>query len=68
LIPTVRYRQIWQYPVGEISYDEMFSLAPRVTGQLPKRQLTWLRRWQGSKWFDSDDLNIISNVISLIKI
>jgi tRNA dimethylallyltransferase len=65
---TVGYRQIWQYLVGEISYDEMFKLVPIVTGQLAKRQLTWLRRWQGSKWFDSDDPNLISNVINLIKI
>ncbi len=54
---TVGYRQIWQYLAGEISYDQMLELVPIATGQLAKRQLTWLRKWEDAQWFDSDDFS-----------
>lgn len=56
-MPSVRcvgYRQMWSYLAGEISYDEMVYRGICATRQLAKRQMTWLRGWEGVHWLDSD--------------
>ena len=50
---AVGYRQLWQHLNGTHSLDEATALAIVATRQLAKRQLTWLRRRSGAKWFDS---------------
>ncbi len=53
-IRTVGYRQIWGYLTGRFTYNEMVRRSIAATRQLAKRQLTWLRRYEGSaKIFDS---------------
>ncbi len=55
-MPSVRcvgYRQMWSYLAGEISYDEMVYRGICATRQLAKRQMTWLRGWEGVHWLDS---------------
>ncbi|EOE6916476.1 tRNA (adenosine(37)-N6)-dimethylallyltransferase MiaA [Cronobacter turicensis] len=56
-MPSVRcvgYRQMWSYLAGEISYDEMVYRGICATRQLAKRQMTWLRGWEGVHWLDSE--------------
>jgi tRNA dimethylallyltransferase len=56
-LPSMRcvgYRQMWQYLDGEYSYDEMIQRGIAATRQLAKRQLTWLRGWQGVSWLESE--------------
>ena len=56
-MPSVRcvgYRQMWSYLEGEISYDEMVYRGVCATRQLAKRQITWLRGWEGVHWLDSE--------------
>ncbi|MGI0153928.1 MULTISPECIES: tRNA (adenosine(37)-N6)-dimethylallyltransferase MiaA [Pseudidiomarina] len=56
-LPALRcvgYRQAWQYLAGECSYDEMVERGIAATRQLAKRQLTWLRKWPGVHWLDTD--------------
>lgn len=56
-MPSIRcvgYRQMWSYLAGEIPYDEMVYRGICATKQLAKRQLTWLRAWQGIHWLDSE--------------
>ncbi|RUT64581.1 tRNA (adenosine(37)-N6)-dimethylallyltransferase MiaA (plasmid) [Morganella morganii] len=55
-LPSIRcvgYRQMWSYLAGEISYDDMVYRGICATRQLAKRQLTWLRGWEGVHWLDS---------------
>ncbi|MTD41260.1 tRNA (adenosine(37)-N6)-dimethylallyltransferase MiaA [Erwinia sp. CPCC 100877] len=57
-MPSVRcvgYRQMWSYLSGEIAYDEMVYRGVCATRQLAKRQMTWLRGWDGVEWLDSDN-------------
>ncbi|AFJ48631.1 tRNA (adenosine(37)-N6)-dimethylallyltransferase MiaA [Shimwellia blattae] len=57
-MPSIRcvgYRQMWSYIAGEISYDEMVYRGICATRQLAKRQITWLRGWNGVHWLDSDN-------------
>ncbi|SUX87693.1 tRNA delta(2)-isopentenylpyrophosphate transferase [Citrobacter koseri] len=56
-LPSIRcvgYRQMWSYIEGEISYDEMVYRGVCATRQLAKRQVTWLRGWEGVRWLDSE--------------
>lgn len=43
----VGYRQIWQHLDNELDEATMKNKALAATRQLAKRQLTWLRSWQG---------------------
>lgn len=56
-LPSIRcvgYRQMWEYLQGEISLDEAIFKGICATRQLAKRQITWLRSWQGElTWLDS---------------
>lgn len=65
-IRTVGYRQIWQYLLGQVSYEQVLETVPLVTGQLAKRQLTWLRSWKETYWLDSDDAHLLNNAMRLI--
>ena len=56
-MPSIRcvgYRQMWSYLNGEIPYDEMVYRGVCATRQLAKRQVTWLRGWEGIHWLDSE--------------
>lgn len=48
---------MWSYIEGEISYDEMVYRGVCATRQLAKRQMTWLRGWEGVRWLDSENPN-----------
>ena len=57
-MPSIRcvgYRQMWSYLAGEITHDEMVYRGICATRQLAKRQMTWLRGWEGVHWLDSDN-------------
>lgn len=49
-IRAVGYRQVWEYLHDEYTYDEMRDKGKAATRQLAKRQLTWLRGWEGLNW------------------
>ena len=51
----VGYRQIWQYLDNEFDEATMKQKAIAATRQLAKRQLTWLRSWQGLESCESFD-------------
>lgn len=56
-MPSIRcvgYRQMWSYLEGEITYDEMVYRGICATRQLAKRQITWLRGWDGVHWLESE--------------
>jgi len=61
-LPSMRavgYRQVWQYLDGEFGLTALREKGVAATRQLAKRQLTWLRSWEGVARFDclADDLN-----------
>ena len=54
-LPAMRcvgYRQAWQFLEGEIDAAGLYATGAAATRQLAKRQLTWLRGWQGAEIFD----------------
>lgn len=55
-LPSMRavgYRQVWNYLDGAYSREEMVQRGIIATRQLAKRQLTWLRGWEGVHWLES---------------
>ncbi|QQZ29712.1 tRNA (adenosine(37)-N6)-dimethylallyltransferase MiaA [Thiothrix subterranea] len=68
-IRAVGYRQIWDYLINEIDYNQMRDRAIVATRQLAKRQMTWLRSEKGISCYDPQELNlssVISNVSTFI--
>ncbi|HEB62944.1 MAG TPA: tRNA (adenosine(37)-N6)-dimethylallyltransferase MiaA [Gammaproteobacteria bacterium] len=63
---SVGYRQVWQYLDGEISYEDMIRVGVTATGQLAKRQMTWLRSEKNATWFDSTDSDFKKNVLQFV--
>ncbi|WP_432696519.1 tRNA (adenosine(37)-N6)-dimethylallyltransferase MiaA [Marinobacterium sp. YM272] len=67
-LPSIRcvgYRQMWDYIEGRLSYDEMRYRGIVATRQLAKRQLTWLRGWQGLHWLDSEADKLLNLALKL---
>ncbi len=65
---AVGYRQIWQYLAGEWDYETMVYKSIVATRQLAKRQLTWLRGEQNALWFDSQQSDLIAQVLQKINL
>ena len=61
-LPSMRavgYRQVWQYLEGQYDRHTMQTKAIAATRQLAKRQLTWLRSWDGVRVCPSDPTHLL---------
>jgi tRNA dimethylallyltransferase len=65
-IRSVGYRQVWQYLLGNLPYDDMRDKAIAATRQLAKRQMTWLRHWAGVEMFDFGDEKLVEKCFDLL--
>lgn len=56
-MPSVRavgYRQLWDYLAGHTDFDQMRFLAITATRQLAKRQVTWMRGQQTTRFYPTE--------------
>lgn len=60
---AVGYRQVWQHLAGQLSYDDMEARAIIATRQLAKRQMTWLRGWDGLQWLDPEAPDLAADIL-----
>ena len=61
-LPSMRavgYRQVWEFLEGRFGKDELRSRGIAATRQLAKRQLTWLRGFDGVEILQSADPSIV---------
>jgi tRNA dimethylallyltransferase len=68
-LPAVRsvgYRQAWDYLAGNTSFATMEALSVIATRQLAKRQLTWLRSWQGVHRYDCEDTQLVQHILKML--
>jgi tRNA dimethylallyltransferase len=63
---SVGYRQVWQHLRGEFSTDEMRQRGIIATRQLAKRQLTWLRGWNGITPLETGDCNNLQRLVQKV--
>lgn len=62
-IRSIGYRQIWNYLSGNISLYDAKKDIICSTKKLVKRQLTWLKKWDGNTYFFFDnDSNLLSKI------
>jgi tRNA dimethylallyltransferase len=53
-LKTVGYQEIFGYFEGQYNYDEAVMLLKRNSRRYAKRQLTWFKRDQEIRWFNSN--------------
>ena len=63
---SVGYKQVSDYLEGNLSLDEMVFRAVTATRQLAKRQMTWLRSWNGVIWLEEESDNNLDIVLDTI--
>jgi tRNA dimethylallyltransferase len=63
---AVGYRQLWRHLAGQCALDEAENQAIAATRQLAKRQLTWLRRREQARWFDSMHSEVASMMMDAL--
>jgi tRNA dimethylallyltransferase len=63
-LQTVGYRELFRYFEGEISLEFAIEEIKKNTRRFAKRQLTWFKRNEETKWFDylADRQNIIEYI------
>jgi tRNA dimethylallyltransferase len=66
-IRSVGYRQMWQYLDGECNFDEMREMGIIATRQLAKRQITWLRGWEGAISLETGNTENIKLILQHIR-
>lgn len=64
---SVGYRQAWEYLDSDIDYAKMVDKGIFATRQLAKRQLTWLRKWPGVRWFDSLAPDLVEQALAFCR-
>ncbi|WP_106478653.1 tRNA (adenosine(37)-N6)-dimethylallyltransferase MiaA [Phytohalomonas tamaricis] len=64
---SVGYRQVWEHLEGHYDLDQMQMRGIIATRQLAKRQLTWLRSWQGVHWVDSTQEDMLDKVLKIVR-
>lgn len=68
-MPSIRcvgYRQMWSWFAGEYDRETMRQKGIVATRQLAKRQLTWLRGWDGVNWLPTGDSNLLARALKLV--
>ena len=69
-LPSMRcvgYRQAWSYLEGDLDMAGLLAQGAAATRQLAKRQLTWLRGWQGAHEVDCMDAPQMEGVLEMVR-
>jgi len=61
---TVGYKELFSWLEGELSKEEAIELIKKNTRNFAKRQLTWFRKDETTKWFDIKEKNLIISYIA----
>ena len=60
---AINYRQGLQVINDQIKKSELFDRSLFATRQLAKRQCTWMKKWEGLKYFDLHEMDIASDLL-----
>ena len=69
-LPSMRcvgYRQAWSYLEGDLDMAGLLAQGAAATRQLAKRQLTWLRGWEGAHEVDCMDAPQMEGVLEMVR-
>ena len=65
---SVGYRQVCNFLLDKISYDEMIERSIISTRQLAKRQMTWLRKWSDLFWLTKNKSESTLKILNQINL
>lgn len=64
---AIGYKEVYDYLMGKLSYNDMVDLLKKNSRHYAKRQLTWFRRNEKSIWIDiNKDLDKIYNQAEIL--
>ncbi len=66
-LKSVGYRQVWDYLEGRYDRATLEEQGIIATRQLAKRQLTWLRGWKNTCWFNIQRADTLDKVLKLVR-
>lgn len=64
---SVGYRQVLLYLQGEYGYQDLNAKGIAATRQLAKRQLTWLRHWDGIHYFPAENPQTSAKIMAIMQ-
>jgi tRNA dimethylallyltransferase len=64
---SVGYRQVLLYLQGEYGYEDLSTKGIAATRQLAKRQLTWLRHWDGIHHFPAENPQSSAKIVAIMQ-
>ena len=62
-LQTVGYSEIFDFMDGKTDREETIRLLKRNSRRYAKRQLTWFKRDEQTRWFNPDQVNEIAEYI-----
>jgi tRNA dimethylallyltransferase len=62
---TVGYKELFDHLEGKLTLEEAIAQIQQNTRRFAKRQLTWFKRDENTKWFDNK--NSVEEIYSYIK-
>jgi tRNA dimethylallyltransferase len=60
---TVGYKELFEYFEGKLSLEEAIKKIKSNTRNYARKQLTWFRKDEGTKWFHPSEFEEIMNII-----
>ena len=66
-LKSVGYRQVWDYLEGRYDRATLEEQGIIATRQLAKRQLTWLRGWKNTCWFNIQRADTLDKVLKFVR-
>ncbi|MCK4672911.1 tRNA (adenosine(37)-N6)-dimethylallyltransferase MiaA [candidate division WOR-3 bacterium] len=61
---TIGYKEIIEYIQGKLTREMAIEKAKCRTRNFAKRQITWFNKIPGVQWYNSEDPDIVKNIIS----
>ena len=67
LLNSVGYKQVVEYLEKKISQEEMIEKATNANYQLSKRQITWLKKFEMTEIFNTNQSNMVIKILNYLE-
>ncbi|MFL2761183.1 MAG: hypothetical protein ACJ0BP_02145 [Gammaproteobacteria bacterium] len=67
LLSSVGYKQVVEYLEEKTSFEEMVEKATNANYQLSKRQITWLKKFEISEIFLTNQSNMVIKILNYLE-
>ena len=67
LLSSVGYKQVVEYLEEKTSLEEMVEKATNANYQLSKRQITWLKKFEITEIFSTNQSNMVIKILNYLE-